>query len=133
LKNSNFDKTIVAGHLGLGGTHKLGSGNGFVPQVGRHFDLPDWGSTDGSDDSIDASQPAAAAGRPGAGRFAAGSGRQHQRSGRARAGHVCADGVVHDFRGLSEAPQNATLRGGAPSASESPSTRQLRPPTGVHR
>jgi hypothetical protein len=58
LKNSNFDKTIVAGHLGLGGTHKLGSGNGFVPQVGRHFDLLDWGRVGGSFDASGLPLPA---------------------------------------------------------------------------
>jgi probable HAF family extracellular repeat protein len=55
LKNSSFDKYIVAGHLGLGGTLKLSSWLGFVPQAGQSFDLLDWGSASGSFDSIDAS------------------------------------------------------------------------------
>jgi hypothetical protein len=55
LKNSSFDKYVVAGHLGLGGTLKLSSWNGFVPQAGQSFDLLDWGNASGSFDSIDAS------------------------------------------------------------------------------
>jgi hypothetical protein len=55
LKNSSFDKYVVAGHLGLGGTLKLSSWLGFVPQAGQSFDLLDWGSASGSFDSIDAS------------------------------------------------------------------------------
>jgi probable HAF family extracellular repeat protein len=55
LKNSSYDKYVVTGHLGLGGTLKLGSWNGFTPQAGQSFDLLDWGSASGSFDSIDAS------------------------------------------------------------------------------
>jgi hypothetical protein len=55
FRNSSFDKYIVTGHLGLGGALKLGSWNGFVPQLGQRFDLLDWGSAGGSFDSIDAS------------------------------------------------------------------------------
>jgi hypothetical protein len=55
LKNSSFDKYIVAGQLTLGGTLKLVSWNGFVAQAGQSFDLLDWHSLAGGFDSIDAS------------------------------------------------------------------------------
>lgn len=55
LRDSSFDKYVVAGHLGLGGTLKLSSWNGYVGQVGQHFDLLDWGSSGGSFSNIDAS------------------------------------------------------------------------------
>jgi hypothetical protein len=62
LKNSSFDKYVVAGNLALGGTLKLVSWNGFVAQAGQSFDLLDWGSTSGSFSSIDASGLVLAAG-----------------------------------------------------------------------
>ena len=55
LRDSSFDKYIVAGHLALGGTLKLASWAGFTGQIGQSFDLFDWGSSSGSFASIDAS------------------------------------------------------------------------------
>jgi hypothetical protein len=62
LKNSGFDKYVVAGHLALGGTLKLVSWDGFVAQAGQSFDLLDWGSVSGSFGNIDASGLMLAAG-----------------------------------------------------------------------
>jgi hypothetical protein len=62
LKNSSFDKYLVAGHLGVGGTLKLASWNGFVAQAGQSFDLLDWGTVSGNFSSIDASGLLLAAG-----------------------------------------------------------------------
>ena len=61
LRNSSFDKYIVAGPLVLGGTLKLVSWNGFTAQAGQRFNLFDWGSTSGSFDAIDATGFALAA------------------------------------------------------------------------
>jgi probable HAF family extracellular repeat protein len=55
LRDSSFDKYIVAGHLALGGTLKLVSWAGFTGQIGQSFGLFDWGSSSGSFSSIDAS------------------------------------------------------------------------------
>jgi probable HAF family extracellular repeat protein len=55
LRNSSFDKYVVAGKLDLGGTLKLGSWNGYTLQAGQRFDLLDWGSASGHFDSIDTS------------------------------------------------------------------------------
>ena len=54
LRDSSFDKYIVAGHLAFGGTLKLVSWAGFTGQIGQSFDLFDWGSSSGSFSSIDA-------------------------------------------------------------------------------
>ncbi len=62
LKNSSYDKYVVAGHLALGGTLKLASWNGFVAQAGQSFDLLDWGSEGGTFTRIDASGLQLAAG-----------------------------------------------------------------------
>jgi hypothetical protein len=62
LRNSSFDKYIVAGHLAMGGTLQLSSWNGFVLEAGQSFDLLDWGSVSGSFDHIDASGLLLAAG-----------------------------------------------------------------------
>lgn len=62
LKNSSFDKYIVAGKLTFGGTLKLVSWQGFTGQVGQSFDLFDWGSAAGSFDAIDGSGLLLAAG-----------------------------------------------------------------------
>jgi len=43
----------VDGHLGICGTLKLVSWNGFTAQQGQRFDLLDWGSESGSFDNID--------------------------------------------------------------------------------
>jgi len=50
---TGFDKYIVAGHLGLGGTLRLAWWDGFQGQAGQTFDLFDWGSAGGSFDIID--------------------------------------------------------------------------------
>ena len=55
LRDSSFDKYIVAGQLAFGGTLKLVSWAGFTGQVGQSFDLFDWGSSSGTFTSIDAS------------------------------------------------------------------------------
>jgi len=55
LKNTSFDKYVVAGHLALGGTLTLAAWDGFQAQAGQRFDLLDWGSVSGSFDTIDAS------------------------------------------------------------------------------
>ena len=55
LKNSSFDKYVVAGKLTFGGTLKLVSWQGFTGQVGQSFDLFDWGNEAGSFDAIDGS------------------------------------------------------------------------------
>jgi probable HAF family extracellular repeat protein len=55
LKNHSFDKYVVQGHLGLGGTLKLVSWGSFVAQAGQSFDLLDWGSLNGRFDSVDVS------------------------------------------------------------------------------
>ena len=55
LRDSSFDKYIVAGHLASGGTLKVVSWAGFTGQIGQSFDLFDWGSSSGSFGSIDAS------------------------------------------------------------------------------
>ena len=55
LRNTSFDKYIVAGHLALGGTLQLVSWNGFVAQAGQRFDVLDWGSVSGSFAAIDSS------------------------------------------------------------------------------
>jgi len=52
---SGFDKFIVGGELHFGGTLKLQSWAGFVPQAGQRYDLFDWGSSSGRFDRIDAS------------------------------------------------------------------------------
>ncbi|MBT9456701.1 MAG: PEP-CTERM sorting domain-containing protein [Burkholderiaceae bacterium] len=54
VKNSSFDKYIVAGNLSLNGTLKLTSWNGFVAQKGQSFDLLDWGTLTGTFADIDA-------------------------------------------------------------------------------
>lgn len=55
LRNSSFDKYVVAGHLRLGGTLKLASWNGFTLQAAQTIDLFDAGSLDGTFASVDAS------------------------------------------------------------------------------
>jgi probable HAF family extracellular repeat protein len=55
LRNSSYDKYVVAGRLTFGGTLKLLSWQGFSGRVGQSFDLFDWGSSSGSFDAIDAS------------------------------------------------------------------------------
>jgi hypothetical protein len=55
LKNNGFDRYAVGGRLGLGGTLKIVSWNGFVGQAGEQFDLLDWGSVSGSFMTVDAS------------------------------------------------------------------------------
>ena len=62
LRDSSFDKYIVAGHLGFSGTLKLVSWAGFTGQIGQSFDLLDWGSSSGTFSSIDASGLALAPG-----------------------------------------------------------------------
>lgn len=62
VKDSSYDKYIVAGHLALGGTLKLVSWNGFVAQAGQTFDLLDWGSGSGQFTAIDSSGLQIAAG-----------------------------------------------------------------------
>ena len=62
LRDSSFDKYIVSGHLGLGGTLKLVSWAGFTGQIGQSFDLLDWGSSSGGFSNIDASGLALAPG-----------------------------------------------------------------------
>ena len=62
VKNSSFDKYVVAGKLTFGGTLKLVSWQGFTGQAGQTFDLFDWGSEAGSFDAIDGSGLLLAAG-----------------------------------------------------------------------
>jgi hypothetical protein len=52
---SGFDKYVVAGNLGFGGTLKVVSWNGFSGQSGQHFDLFDWGTSSGTFSAIDLS------------------------------------------------------------------------------
>jgi probable HAF family extracellular repeat protein len=55
LRDHSFDKYVVAGHLGLGGTLRLVSWAGFTGQIGQSFDLLDWGSASGIFSNIDTS------------------------------------------------------------------------------
>lgn len=52
---TGFDKYIVAGKLGFGGTLKLVVLDGFQARAGYRFDLFDWGSSSGSFGDIDTS------------------------------------------------------------------------------
>jgi probable HAF family extracellular repeat protein len=62
VKNHSFDKYVVQGRLGAGGTLKLVSWGSFVAQAGQSFDLLDWGSLSGSFAGIDISGLALAPG-----------------------------------------------------------------------
>jgi len=58
---TQFDKYVVAGKLGFGGSLKVVWWDGFVGQAGQSFDLFDWGSSEGEFSAIDfAAAPLAA-------------------------------------------------------------------------
>jgi len=59
---TGFDKYIVAGRLGFGGSLKVVFWDGFRGQAGQRFDLFDWGSSEGAFAAIDLSGAPLAAG-----------------------------------------------------------------------
>ena len=52
---TGFDKYIVAGNLGFGGTLKVVALNGFTFAAGQRYDLFDWGSSEGTFATVDLS------------------------------------------------------------------------------